>query len=268
MRRAIATIFASAILAIPCAAQVAIPEATGPVKNAETIQIGLSAETISITPYFSGADLTIFGSVDNIDLESARQNRHDVIVVLEGPSRPVLVQRKDRIMGIWVNSDSLAFDDVPVSYSFATTRPPQDITDAASFKQLSLGPQNIFLTPRNTGESKSDIAEFTAALRERKAAAELFTERVGGVQFLSQSLFRATVFLPANAPIGTHKARAFLFLNGKFTDETTASLTIAKSGFEQGIYRFAQEYSLIYGIGAVALALLTGWLGRKLLHRD
>lgn len=266
MQRFVGALFVIMLQAGLAAAQTGgQPAAT---QNSETIQIGLSTDTISITPYFSGADLTIFGSVDNVNPESARQNRYDVIVVLEGPSRPILVQRKDRIMGIWVNSKSLAFDDVPVSYSFATTRPPQDIAGLAAFKQLSLGPDNIFLAPQNPDASDAYIAEFTAALRERKAATDLYTQRVGGVQFLSQSLFRATVFLPANAPIGTHKARAYLFLNGKFAGETTSPLHIAKSGFEQGIYRFAQDYSLVYGIGAVALALLTGWLGRKLLQRD
>ena len=261
MRRTAISMVLATVLAAPAAAQTAL-------SNGETIQIGLSTDTIAITPDFSGADLTIFGSVDNVTSELARQNRYDVIVVLEGPSRPILVQRKDRYLGIWVNSRSKAFTNVPVSYSFATTRPPQDITDANSYKQLSLGAANIYLEPENPDMNSAEIDEFTRALRERKVTTGLYTERVGGVQFLSQSLFRATVVLPANAPIGTHKARAFLFINGKFLAETSAPLHIAKSGLEQRIYRFAQDYSFIYGLLAVALALLTGWLGRLLLKRD
>ncbi|TGS90107.1 TIGR02186 family protein, partial [Mesorhizobium sp. M8A.F.Ca.ET.213.01.1.1] len=51
----------------------------------EGIQIGLSTDAVSITAGFSGADLTIFGSLENPDPLVARQGRYDVIVVLEGP---------------------------------------------------------------------------------------------------------------------------------------------------------------------------------------
>ena len=107
-----------------------------------------------------------------------------------------------------------------------------------------------------------------AALRDRKKATGLFNERVGGVQFLSQSLFRATLQLAPNVPVGTHKARAFLFRNGVFIKETSAQLAIVKSGFEQSIFRFATDYSFFYGLFAVALAMLTGWLGRIVFRKD
>src|SRR5690242_4968038 len=74
--------------------------------NPETIQIGLSTDRVAITADFSGADLTIFGSVENADPLVSRQGRYDVIVVLEGPARPVVVRRKDRVLGMWINMDS------------------------------------------------------------------------------------------------------------------------------------------------------------------
>ena len=71
------------------------------------------------------------------------------------------------------------------------------------------------------------------------------------MQFLSQNLFRATLALAPNVPVGTHKARAFLFKNGMFVKETSAQLAIVKSGFEQSIFSFAHDYPLFYGIFAV-----------------
>lgn len=50
----------------------------------EDIQIGLSTDVVAITADFSGADLTIFGSVENADPQVNRQGRYDVIVVLRG----------------------------------------------------------------------------------------------------------------------------------------------------------------------------------------
>ncbi len=55
------------------------PERTG---SPETIQIGLSTNRVTITADFSGADLTIFGALDNIDHMVQLQGRYDVVVVL------------------------------------------------------------------------------------------------------------------------------------------------------------------------------------------
>ncbi len=234
----------------------------------EGIQIGLSTDRVAITANFSGADLTIFGALENPDPLVSRQGRYDVIVVLEGPARPVVVRRKDRILGMWINTRSETFVNVPVSYSMATTRPPQDVTTPNSYKQLSLGIPNIYLEPEDKRDSPITIQEFTDALRERKEGLGLFSDNIGGVQFLSQNLFRATLRLAPNVPVGTHKARAFLFRNGQFIKETSTQLAIVKSGFEQTIYRFATDHGFGYGLFSIGLAMLTGWLGRIIFRKD
>ena len=155
-----------------------------------------------------------------------------------------------------------------MSYSVATTRVWQDITGPDSYRQMALGPENIALIPEDRGDDPATIAEFTAALRERKKASGLYSERLGGVQFLSQSLFRATLHLAPNVPVGTHRARAFLFKNGLFIKESSAQLAILKAGFEQQVHRAAQQHGFLYGLAAVALAVLTGWLGRLVFRRD
>lgn len=236
----------------------------------ESFQIGLSTNRVAISSDFSGADLTIFGALDNADQLLARQGRYDIIVVLEGPARPIVVRKKTRVLGVWINTQSQSFTSVPVSYSVATTRPLQDVTQPQIYRQLALGSENIFLRAvEEEGQRDPEkVAEFTAALREQKREAGLYNERVGGVQFLSPSLFRATVSLAPNVPVGTHRARAFLFRNGTFVKETSAQLTIVKAGLEQRIYRTAQENGLLFGIFAVFLAVVTGWLGRMIFKRD
>ncbi|MCV0395876.1 MAG: TIGR02186 family protein [Rhizobiaceae bacterium] len=250
----------------PARAEVGAPPPNGPAQ--ETIEIGLSTNRVRITSDFTGADLTIFGALDNADPLISRQGRYDVIVVLEGPSREVVVRRKSRVLGIWMNTRSESFVNVPISYSVATTRQLQDITTPASYRRLSLGVQNLHLQPSDTLNDPESIVEFTAALRERKLVTGLFSENFGGVEFLSQNLFRATLRLAPDVPVGTHRARAFLFRNGAFVKETSAQLAIMKSGFEQRVFRSAHDYSLLYGLFAVALAVATGWLGRIVFRRD
>lgn len=252
------------MLTAPAPAHAQAPE--NPVQ--ENIQIGLSTDRVSITTDFSGADLTIFGALDNADPLVSRQGRYDVIVVLEGPPRPVVVRKKTRVLGMWINTQSETFLNVPVSYSLATSRALQDITYPENYRQMALGSENVTVTPYDRNGDAATITEFTAALRERKRASGLYSERIGGVQFLSQNLFRASLHLAPNVPVGTHRARAFLFKNGAFIKENSAQLVITKAGFEQSIYRYAQTNGLAYGIFAVLLAFLTGWLGRLIFRKD
>lgn len=234
----------------------------------EGIQIGLSTDRVSITSDFAGANLTIFGALDNVDPLISRQGRYDVVVVLEGPPRPVVVRKKTRVLGMWINTQSVVFRDVPASYSIAMTRQPQDITDASSYRRLALRTENVHLQPLDPDGDPRTIEEFTAALRERKEARGLYVERVGAVQFLSRNLFRATLRLPPNVSVGTHRARAFLFRNGAFVKETSAGLSIRKAGVEQRIFEFAHQQSLFYGLAAVLVAILTGWIGRMVFRRE
>lgn len=242
--------------------------AQAPALPQERIQIGLSTDRIMIRSDFSGADLTIFGSVDNADPLVSRQGRYDVVVVLEGPPRATVVRRKDRVLGMWINIESETFVGVPASYSVSTTRALQDMTEPTTYRQLSLGSENIHLQPLDPRVSATTIEEFGRALRDRKRATGLYNERVGGVQFLSQNLFRATVSLAPNVPVGTHRARAFLFKNGTFIGESSASLAIYKAGFEQSVFEAAHQQSLLYGLFAVGLAVLTGWLGSIVFRRE
>lgn len=261
------------LLASPALAQVntggegnILPQLQNPAE--ETIEIGLSTETIAITSNFGGTELTIFGALDNADPMIQRQGRYDIVVVLQGPSRDLVVRKKARYLGVWVNADSETFLGVPLSYSLASTRNLQDIAEEKIFRQLSVGVRNFYLAPQDPNSLSGNIPKFGNELREMKTQQGLYSQRIGGVEFVSRTLFRATLHLSANVPVGRHRARALLFRNGVFLREANASLEIVKAGFEQNIYDAAHRHSLLYGFFAVLLAVVTGWLGRILFRRD
>ncbi len=252
--------------AFACAATTALAQsATGP--NPETIQIGLSTDTIAITAGFEGKELTVFGALNNTDPLIQRQGRYDIVVVLEGPAKDIVVRKKARLLGIWVNRASESFSGIPSSYSLASTRSMQDITDSATFAKLSLGVTGMVLNP-TFGQQRATLDAFIGALKAIKLDRGLYNERPGAVEFISPNLFRATLALSADVPVGNHLARAFLFRNGAFLKESSTSLQIVKAGFEQQIYRAAHDRSFYYGMFSVALAMLIGWLGRVMFKRD
>ena len=188
--------------------------------------------------------------------------------MLEGPAQETVVRRKDRVLGMWINMAVRNLHQRAGLLFGGDDAPAAGHHRHHSYKRLSLGADNLHIQPLDRDGNPATIEEFRAALRDRKAAAGLFNMRVGGVEFLSQSLFRASLPLSPSVPVGTHKARAFLFKNGVFIKESSAQLSIVKSGFEQTIYRFSTNHGFSYGILATALAVLTGWLGRIVFRKD
>ncbi|MCK5931825.1 MAG: TIGR02186 family protein [Fulvimarina manganoxydans] len=237
----------------------------------ESFEIGLSTNRIGITADFNGAQLVVFGALDNADARIQRQQRYDIVVALFGPRAPVVVREKQPVLGIWVNQDSETFDAAPTTYSVASTRPFQDIASKAVRERLSLGIDSVRLSIADNAESEAgqtNRSEFEAALRRIRTNKGLYSEATGEVRFLGPSLFRADLRLPADLPVGVHTARAYLFRQGVLIRQSSQQLTVVKVGFEAWIDRFSEEHGASYGVLAVLLAVFTGWFGRVIFRRD
>jgi uncharacterized protein (TIGR02186 family) len=238
-----------------------------PVTNfTEKLEIGISTDEISITSDFRGADLTIFGAIDGFDANLLAQGKYNIIVALEGPKDNATVRKKERVFGIWVNTNSMTFELVPESYSLSSTRDIGTIAPPRDIANMGIGIDHIRLVPLGFVGDGSTIGEFRNAFRRIRETSGVFQRDPGGVQFISSSLFKASVRLPANVPNGVHVVRAYLFRDGVFVAAKALPLRVVKTGLEQAITRAAHEEPVIYGLFAVTLAVITGW-GASLLFR-
>lgn len=263
--RALAALLLFIGLAVPAGAQVLEDQ---PVNFPEKLEIGISTDEIAISSDFRGADLTIFGAIEGYDPALLAQSKYDIVVALEGPKDNNTVRVKERIFGIWVNRRSMTFELVPESYSLSSTRDVETIAPTAMLNGVGVGIQHIRLSPIGYVGDGSNISEFRDAFRRLKESGGFYQRDPGGVQFISASLFKATVKLPASVPNGTHVVRAHLFRDGVFIAEKALPLRVMKTGIEQMISNAAYNNSLAYGLFSVTLALLTGWLASVVFRKD
>ncbi len=127
-----------------------------------------------------------------------------------------------------------------------------------------MGINNIGLNLYSRGADILPAPEFAESLRQLRMRRELFTEDFSGVEFLGSTLFRATLSIPSDVPLGEHTVTAYLFKDGQFLASKSGNFLVAKVGLEKWLYTLAHTYSLWYGIIAVALAIATGWLASLL----
>ncbi|WP_083507988.1 TIGR02186 family protein [Aureimonas frigidaquae] len=235
----------------------------------EGFEIGLSTNEITVGTNFGGSRLVVFGALDNADLRVLRQGRYDIVVVLEGPRRNVVVRQRDRVFGIWINRGSEQFDALPLSYALAASRPLRDIAPASVLRQLNIGARNeVLRAQRSTDNTQAEADDYAQAMLRLKTQSNLYMESFGTIEFVSQTLFRASLVLSSDLPVGRHTVRAYLFKEGQFLRERSEELWVRKTGIENDISVFAASNGALYGLMAVLLAVATGWFGRVLFRRD
>lgn len=224
----------------------------------------ISSHLISVTSDFTGTELLLFGATETgADLNYSEHG--DVIIVVRGPEEKVVVRRKDRVAGIWVNKDSIEFTRVPSFYAIVSTRPVADITSANVLNRLKIGPTRLSF------KSSKDAAEslpFQQAIIRKKTEGNLYSDQETDIHFLGNTLFRTNIDFPANVPVGNYVAEFYLFRGGDLISAQTSPLFIKKSGFGRTIFDFAQDYPALYGIAAILVALFAGWLASAVFRKD
>src|SRR6476619_7016682 len=78
----------------------------------EQVQSDISTREISIQSNFTGIEIVLFGSVDFSRAPSPDEGPYDVIMTIHGPNRPIVVRKKERIAGLWMNGPSKTFSSV------------------------------------------------------------------------------------------------------------------------------------------------------------
>lgn len=230
----------------------------------ETIVAGLSQSGIAITANFDGSQIIVYGAVRREAPPPA--GPLGVIVTVEGPSGRLVVRRKDRVAGIWINDAAITVESAPSFYEVATNAPIDEIlTDTEDLRHRITVPRAIRAVGA-TAES-ADAAEFTQALLRIREADGTYRLANEAVALAEETLFRADVELPANLSEGDYRVRMFLTREARVVAAQEQVIDVRKAGLERFLFNLSQQEPLIYGILALALAAFAGWAASEAFRR-
>jgi len=230
----------------------------------ESIVSGLSQNRVSITADFDGSEILVYGAVRR-DAPPPEGGPLAVIVTVEGPETPVVVRRKGRVAGIWVNKDEVQIDSAPSFYAVVTTGPLEQILSDTENLRYGITIERVIRAIGITAEADRS-GEFILALLRVRTNEDRFRLLEGRVELTDETLFRADVVLPANLIEGTYTVRLFLLRDKKVVAHQERLIGVRKVGLERFIFNLAQERPLIYGLLSLALAAVAGW-GASALFR-
>jgi uncharacterized protein (TIGR02186 family) len=231
--------------------------------SAEQLVSGISQDLIQITSNYTGSDIVVFGAVEGDQAAEARAPR-DVVVVVRGPDTDITVRRRDRVAGVWVNRDAANLSGMPSYYFLASTRPLKDIAPPDALTHYNIGLQNL---QPDAVHSHHDYEPFRQAALRHLTRDKLYTETPGGVEFLSETLFRAHVPVPAGVTRGQYNVEVYLFRGGVVESAQSTPLFIDQTGLERRLFNFAHNQPFGYGLAVVAMAVIMGWISSLLFRR-
>ncbi|MBL4805543.1 MAG: TIGR02186 family protein [Alphaproteobacteria bacterium] len=220
----------------------------------------LADDAVRITTGFTGADLIIFGTVEE---------EGTVIMQLEGPYRTAMVRRKESVFGAWMNRAWLRFDDLPVYYDFASSAEGNEfLPDMETRQELHIGLDTLKHPPRKKRYDEKTVELFQNALIRNKQKLGLYPLEAKEVAFLDEGFFKVKFEVPANVPSGEYKVKGFLVRDGEIIHQHSVGVHIGLEGFSSQLYVFSRNYGFFYGLVCVFLAVLAGWLSNALVRRS
>lgn len=217
----------------------------------KNLTIDLASDHVDITTGFNGANLHLFGVKDR---------NGDVAVVIRGPNKKMTVRKKNRVLGIWMNTEYMDFEDVPAYYDFAISKQfGFNDEDEILLRDNGVGLSTLVFEPDDVVPDRERVRSFQEALIRNKQVQGLFPLEGKNVEFLSENFFRTTMYLPANVPTGDYVIETLLFSGGKVIGRSTTNLAVAPVGLNARIYEFATQKSFYYGLICVLIAVFAGW---------
>jgi uncharacterized protein (TIGR02186 family) len=226
---------------------------------AQTIVSGISTDNIALTADFTGSEVLVFGAIRRDAPIPVGAAPVDIVITLSGPPRTVVVRRKERRFGVWVNTEGVRVRQAPSYYAIATTRPLSEILTETERLRWQIG---LDQAVRRVGghPTLTDTTDFTRAMVRLRLEDGLFLSLEGGVALAEETLFQTRFQLPTNLVEGAYAAEFFLVRESVVISNGETIITVRKAGIERWLFNLSQDRPLAYGLLSLALALGAGWL--------
>lgn len=225
--------------------------------HAEEVLAGLSQHSVSLTTGYSGSQLFVYGAVKHVS--GSPERPLDIIVAITGPTAPVMVRKKERQFGIWMNGPGVQIDAAPSFYAVATTKSFRETISWTDDMRYSVGLDHVIRLV-DAPDWVTDREEYRRAVSRLRTQQGLYAVLPGAVTLTDDTLFETRIRLPASLVEGDYIARVFLLSDKEVIDVFDDKVEVRRAGIGRFVYTAAQEWPALYGLMSIVVALVAGWL--------
>lgn len=253
MRRLLTYLLASMVLLVNTPAWAATPE------TSQKVLTAASKNKVEIGLFYKGDRIHFFGvnPVPGSDL---------IIRLTAAKDEELKLSVKGRVGPFWMTVKQYGVTGAPFMYKIHASRPIQDIISPETAKELELGfpalrkRMQMHLIRGEEAPEDADLV-FNGFLKIKKEA-NLYNIEEGPerLEITEGRLFSHYFRFPPAATEGKYLIESFSFSNGELVGYGKDEINITKVGLEAWLTNAAQNYPIVYGIGAVLFAIGAGLL--------
>jgi len=161
---------------------------------------------------------------------------------------------------MWMNAGDLTISDIPSLYFYALTNPDLTTMPSAPWGYAALERQS-HITGAVQPEGEAFFFKQFIALKESEGMFRSYSDGIA-TELSPQGTKRITkvFWLPARVPPGVCQVLLHVIQDGSTIFEKQRELQITKVGLPSLVWTMAHAQPVLYGIAAVIIALIAGFL--------
>jgi hypothetical protein len=198
-------------------------------------------------------------------------------VRLMGHAERLELKKKGKWAGVlWMSVGDVVFDDVPIVYQLITSAPLTDLAGPEVLAKWKLGYDALLVSSGGEPALREELVKLKAAsglflveagtLREQKGGDQRVPGSVAAAEGGQEGAPAALRFLHGSfqlsprAPAGDYVVDLIGFKNRRAFPLASVKLRVEYTGVVRALRELAMHHGLLYGVGAVVIAIVVGLL--------
>ncbi len=218
----------------------------------EHMELKLDPDHIEIGTFYNGTTITAKGKIPT---------GSQVVLRITGHYTKLHLKKKGKIGGLlWMNIGDVTVGNVPEVFVLVCSKNMKDRIDDP---ELNLGYRFLekMMTIEPEGEDKEFIFKEFVKLQEKSRTYGIFYDNV---KYTGKAdgfrTFEAVIPIPPKMKQGEYRVEAFAIKDNTILASSSEAIQLKQVGFPALISKLAFGYPLLYGIGAVMIAIFAGLL--------
>ena len=220
---------------------------------AAAADLRLVPDSIRIGPFFSGASVHVSG-----EIPAGKQ----AVVEMIGKRIEEQLLRKGRHWDIWMSVGEIDIEDAPNLY-FALSTDPKEFSQSNEDEEFGY----VALSKRTYFKGDVEGMKRTEIFRrfiELKEVENLYRQYPGALEVTKRSedfeKVEGSFRIPSRVPPGDYMVRLSVVDNGRLLPLKTAQFVIRIEGLPAFLSSLSRKHGALYGLFAVAIAAIFGFL--------
>ncbi len=220
---------------------------------ANSLISSISENKILVDTKFQGKNILLFGIKNAVG---------DIVVLVKGPKKNYIVQKKEKMFGIWLQKKQIEFNNINSFYSIYSTKPLNEIKNQLLLENLNIGIDYLSINTKNNNHivKIEEIKDFREALIEQKYKDNVYSKIANKANLMGNNLFKIKIHFPKKISLGIYTIETYLIDDEKLSTLQIFPVEVKRTGFEAFIYNLAHSHKYFYAIFCIVAAIIAGFL--------